>query len=82
MSAQKIGERRSRKLREINADISLVDFVEKINAKEIRDFQTDEIDLNQWNTGTNSAELKAERDHCNFKIHQLIKNGRKTWYGE
>ena len=82
MSNQNIGERRSRKLREINAGTSLLNYVEKINSGEIEDFETTEVDLNQWNVGVNADDLKAEIQHCNFKIKQLIKNGRKTWYGK
>ena len=80
MSEKRIGDRRARKLRELNADITLLDYVEKINAGDIKDFETSEIDLNQYVVV--NANLKPEVEHCEFKILQLVKNGRKTWYGK
>ena len=82
MSTQKIGERRARKIRAINAEVPLVEFVEKINSGEINDFETADLDLTQWKTGPSVQPLKAEIDHCGFTIKQLVKNGRKTWYGK
>jgi len=80
MSNKRIGDRRARKLRELNAEITLIEYVEKINAGDIKDFETTEVDLNQCVIVNQN--LKLEVEHCNFKILQLVKNGRKTWYGK
>ena len=78
MKNTNVGLKRSQKIREINAGVPLTDFVADINSGKIKEYETQEIDLGKYN----HPELKIELEHCQFKIKQLLKNGKPTWYGE
>ena len=78
MTNTNVGSKRSQKIREINAGVPLTDFVADINSGKIKEYETQEIDLGKYN----HPELKIELEHCQFKIKQLLKNGKPTWYGE
>ena len=72
------GLKRNKKIREINAGVPLVDYVADINSGKIKEYETEEIDLTKYN----HPDLKTELEHCQFKLKQLKKNGRTTWYSE
>ena len=76
MTNTKIGNKRNKKIRDINAGIPLLEYVEGINSGKITDFEVKEVDLNKFN----NPDLKAEREHQDFKVEQLYKNGIPTWY--
>ena len=76
MTNTKIGNKRNKKIRDINAGIPLLEYVEGINSGKITDFEVKEVDLNKFN----NPDLKAEREHQDFKVEQLYKNGIATWY--
>ena len=78
MTNTNIGLKRNKKIREINAGILLTDFVADINSGKIKEYETQEIDLGKYN----HPDLKTELEHCQFKLKQLFKNGKATWYGE
>ena len=76
----KIGERKQKKQREINREISLVDYVEKINKNEITNYDTVDVDIAKL--AKNNTEVRVEYDHAKFQIRQLKKNGHLTHYGK
>ena len=78
MTNTKIGNKRNKKIRDINAGVPLLEYVDGINSEKIKEFEVKEVDLNKFN----NAELKAEREHRDFKIEQLYKNGIPTWFGK
>ena len=73
-----IGAKRNKKIREINAGIPLTEYVADINSGKINEYETKEVDLEKYN----QPDLKIELEHCEFKVKQLIKNEKPTWYGE
>ena len=78
MTNTKIGNKRNKKIRDINAGVPLLEYVEGINSGKIKEFETKEVDLNK----INNPDLKVEREHQDFKIEQLHKNGIPTWFGK
>ena len=79
----KIAERKAKKKREIDRDITLNDYVEKINNGEITNYETVEVDMKKLGKNTEVENLlKVEQDHVCFKIRQLKKNGHFTHFGK
>ena len=79
----KIGERRAKRKREIDRDITLNDYIEKINNREILDYETVEIEVKKLGKNTEIENLlKVELEHANFQIRQLKKNGHLTHFGK
>ena len=79
----KIGERKAKKKREIDRDITLNDYIDQINNGEITNFEIFEIDMTKLGKNTEVENLmKIEQDHAIFKIRQLKKNGHLTHYGK
>ena len=76
---KEIGDRRAEKIRNINREIPLVNYVEKINRKEIQDFETVDVDMKKLEKNDG---CKIELDHTKFQLKQLKKNGYLTWYGK
>ena len=76
MTNTNIGQKRNKKIREINAGIALVDYVDEINKGKILQFETKEVDLHKYN----NPDLKIELEHKEFKVKQLIKNNIPTWF--
>ena len=74
-----IGDRRAEKIRKINAEIPLFNYVDKINRDEITDFETENVDMKKLE---DNADCKIELDHAKFQLKQLKKNGHLTWYGK
>ena len=72
MTNTKIGNKRNKKIRDINAGVPLLEYVEGINSGKIKEFETKEVDLNK----INNPDLKIEREHQDFKIEQL----HKKWH--
>ena len=79
MTNTTIGNKRNKKIRDINAGISLRDYVNGINSEKVTEFETREVNLNKF---TECQELTLERQHQDFKVHQLVKNGIPTWFGK
>ena len=73
-----IGDRRAEKIRKINNNIPLIDYIDKINRGEITDFETENVDMKKIEENT---DCKLELDHTKFQLKQLKKNGHLTWYG-
>ena len=79
----KIGERKAKKQREIDRDITLNDYIDKLNNEEITNYETFEVDMTKFGKNTEVENLlKVEQDHALFKIRQLKKNGHLTHYGK
>ena len=78
MTNPKIGLKRNKKIRDINAGVPLTEYVADINSGKIKEYETKEINLGKYN----HPELKTELEHCQFKLKQLYKNGKPTWYSE
>lgn len=79
----KIGERKKQRKREIDKDITLNNYVEKINAGEITEFEAVDIDMKKLGKNTEFENmLKVELDHAPFQIRQLKKNGHLTHFGK
>ena len=74
-----IGNRRAEKIRKINDDIPLVNYVDKINRGEIADYETEDVDMKKLEE---NRECKIELDHTKFQFKQLKKNNHLTWYGK
>ena len=79
MTNTTIGNKRNKKIRDINDGVTLKDYVTAINSEKITNFETKEVNLDKY---TDCQELKREREHCDFKVQQLIKNGISTWFGK
>ena len=79
MTNSAIGNKRNKKIRDINEGVTLKDYVSAINSAKIQNFETKEVNLDKF---TDCEELKLERQHCDFKVNQLIKNGILTWFGK
>ena len=78
MTNTNVGLKRNKKIREINAGVPLIEYVADINSGKTKEYETKEIDLGKYK----HPDLKTELEHCQFKLKQLIKNGKPTWYGE
>ena len=76
----RITERKQKKQREINREITLSDYVSKINKGEITNHELVDIDMKKL--ANDNPEVKVELDHAHFQISQLKKNGHLTHYGK
>ena len=81
MKDKVFGEKRRRKIRELNDDISLNDYICELNSENPPAAETQLVNFNDPKFKKN-VEFGVEYRHQSFEIHHLIKNGRKTWYGK
>ena len=70
----KIGERKAKKQREIDRDITLNDYIDKLNNAEITNYETFEVDMTKLGKNTEVKNLLKG----NFDDHPKKRIGRAT----
>lgn len=79
----KISERKERKKREINREIPLNEYIDKINIGEISNYETVDISMGKLGKNTEVENMiHVELEHAQFQIRELKKNGHLTHFGK